>query len=793
MRYRGFVAGWVGLCLLALCLPGYGELRVGIVQDGASPGGDEIRATFQREIEGLDKKEYGVICPPDACAVADATWAGVDASLNRLLADPHVDIVVALGTLASTNACRRASLPKPVIAPYVMDAGALGIAIKDGASGKANLMFMASPSPFKRDLQAFHELVPFKKVAILGSQRLFDAVPALRDNCRATAEALGVSADIVSVNVSIPDAVAAIPAGTDAVYVGPLLQLSDDAIEELSRLLIDRKLPSFSFGGHGDVEHGIFASINPSSDTLRLARRAALYVQRMQLGEKPETLPVSFTKDEKLVINMATARAVDVAVAHTFLIEAELLNEQATNTDRRVSLTDAVTGTVASNLEIESGVHKVAAGKENIRDARSKFLPRIEASVKDVRLDDDRAAASAGLYPEHATTATLSFTQVIFAEQAFANLDAQKLLQRAREFEFERTKLDMALDAAKSYLNVLRAKTGERIRKGILRMSRAHLELARVRKVAGTGNPIELFRWENEIAKSKKAVIESEALRKAAELAMNRLMHHPLEEPFLTEDVSPEDTRFAGGDSPLAAYLADDRSFGLFRDFLAKEAVDASPELHQIDAGIAAQQRGLLSAKRAFYMPVVGMQGEVGRILQEDGEGVHEPWVLSLIFKYPNETEWDLGIKASLPLYTGGARKAAVGKASETLEQLKLDREAIAEKIEQRVRSYALAARATNENIGQTRAAAEAAHKALDLVVDAYAQGMASLVELIDAQTAANASDDLAANAIYDFLINVMEVQRAANAFVFFMSDTDRQAWRERLASYINERGGANR
>ncbi len=789
MQYRGFVRYAIGLCLLALCLPVYGELRVGMLQDAALPGGDEVRATFQREIEGLDKNEFGAICPPESCVVADGTWAGVDASLNQLLANPNVDLVIALGTLASTNACRRMSLPKPVIAPYIMDADALGIAIKDGGSGKANLMFMASPTPFKRDLEAFHELVPFTKVAILGNQILFDAVPTFRDNCRKTAESLGLSVDIVPVKDSIPDAVGAIPSGTEAVYVGPLLQMSDEALGQLSRLLVDRKLPSFSFGGRGDVERGILACINPQSDTLRMARRAALYIQRTQMGEKAEALPVSFTKDERLVINMATARALDVAIAHTVLLEAEVLNEQATNIDRRLSLTDAVVGTVASNLEIESGVHKVAAGKENIRDARAKLLPKLDAAVTDVRLDKDRAAASAGMYPEHSITASVSFTQVIFAEQAWANLNAQKLLQRAREFEFERTKLDTALDAAKSYLNLLRAKTGERIRKGILRMSRSHLELARVRKTAGTGNPVELFRWENEIAKDKKAVIESEALRKAAELAMNRLLHRPIEEAFLTEDLSPEDTRFAGGDSPFASYLADDRTFGLFRDFLAKEAVGASPELHQIDAGIAAQQRGLVSAKRTYYMPVVGMQAEIGRILEKDGEGVKEPWLLGLVLKYPDDTEWNIGIKASLPIYAGGARKAAVGKASETLEQLKLDREVIAEKIEQRVRSYALAARATNENIEQTRAAAEAAHKALDLVTDAYAQGMALLVELIDAQTAANASDDLAANAVYDFLINVMEVQRAANAFVFFMSDDDRRAWRERLENYFNARG----
>ncbi|HNR37143.1 MAG TPA: TolC family protein, partial [Candidatus Hydrogenedentes bacterium] len=462
MRGGKAVRWLVGIGCLALALPVYGEVRVGIVQDGAWPDGDEVRAVFQREIEYLNKKEFGVVCPAECYVVADGTWDGVDAALNKAFANPSVDIVIALGPIGSANVCRRTLLSKPAIAPMVMDTEAQGIAIVDGASGKPNLMFMASPAPFKRDLKAFRELTPYRRVAILGSRLLFDAVPVLRDGCLAAAESLGVAADIVPVNDSIPEAVAALPSGVDAVYIGPLLQLSGDAVEQLARWLMDRKLPSFSFAGRGDVERGILASVNPPLDTVRLARRAALHIQRLRMGESAEKLPVLFTRDEKLTVNMATARAIEAALPRAILIEAELLNEQAANVDRRVNLSEAVAGALASNLEIEAGAHKVAAGRENIRDARSKLLPKIEADLADVRLDKDRAAASAGMFPERSLTATLSFTQVIFAEQAWANLDAQKLLQKAREFEYERAKLDLALEAAKAYLNVLRAKTGER-------------------------------------------------------------------------------------------------------------------------------------------------------------------------------------------------------------------------------------------------------------------------------------------------------------------------------------------
>jgi outer membrane protein len=214
-----------------------------------------------------------------------------------------------------------------------------------------------------------------------------------------------------------------------------------------------------------------------------------------------------------------------------------------------------------------------------------------------------------------------------------------------------------------------------------------------------------------------------------------------------------------------------------------------APELKQYDAAIAAQDRGLTSAKRSHYLPIVAMQAEVKHHFLESGEGVDAEFPMNLLLTYPDENDWDVGIRASLPLYAGGSRKAAVLRAQETLAQLKAEEGAVREKIEQRIRSYVLAARASNEVIEQTRQAAEAARKTLDLAADAYAQGLVSIVELLDAQTAYVVADELAGNALYDFLINLMEAQRASSTFTFFMSADERKAFYERLDAFYVQAG----
>ena len=94
--------------------------------------------------------------------------------MSRLLADPQVDMVLALGVLASSDAAHHKQLPKPVFAPFVMNAHLQGISPKDGASGVQNLNYLTFPSNVARNLQAFREIVAFKNVAFLVQEGLQD-------------------------------------------------------------------------------------------------------------------------------------------------------------------------------------------------------------------------------------------------------------------------------------------------------------------------------------------------------------------------------------------------------------------------------------------------------------------------------------------------------------------------------------------------------------------------------------------------------------------------------------------
>jgi hypothetical protein len=87
-----------------------------------------------------------------------------------------------------------------------------------------------------------------------------------------------------------------------------------------------------------------------------------------------------------------------------------------------------------------------------------------------------------------------------------------------------------------------------------------------------------------------------------------------------------------------------------------------------------------------------------------------------------------------------------------------------------------------------SRDAADAANGNYELVFDAYSRGQASIVVLLDAQNQAQVSKLAAANAVYRFLADLMEVERAVGKFGFFLGPAERRRLFKRLDEFSRSR-----
>jgi len=149
-----------------------------------------------------------------------------------------------------------------------------------------------------------------------------------------------------------------------------------------------------------------------------------------------------------------------------------------------------------------------------------------------------------------------------------------------------------------------------------------------------------------------------------------------------------------------------------------------------------------------------------------------------------DDRDWQVGVQATLPLFTSGARSAARAREYQELLRLRTELRAAEQRIEQRVRTAMHRAGASHAGIELARESARAARNALDLVSDAYSRGVVSIIDLLDAQSTAFVAELTEANAVYTFLLDLAETERAVGQFDFFGTPQERDAYFERLGAF---------
>jgi outer membrane protein TolC len=775
-------------------------VRIAFVFDGPVPNNEEFLELFAAEIREVLRGEFDVQFPAAMTREADHTLSGVSRVVDELLIDPRVDLLIPLHPLGSYDVTRRGPLPKPVVAPFVMDPEVQSVPLADGASGVRNLSYVAQATQVIRDLTAFQEVAPFTTLTVLGNPRWEEATTAITDGATAAARTLGVELRIIPVDRPIEEALQAIPVDAEAVYVTPLLHLTQPEWDELIAELNRRRLPTFSMVGVDEVHLGVLATMRPDTYFPQVARRVALNVQRILLGEEAGSLPVFFDCGERLTINMATARAIGRFPNWNVLTEAFLLNEEETPPERELSLVQAARDALEANLDLAVQDLVVSAGEEDVLLARSALLPQMGTTATGLIIDEDRAESSFGAQAQRTFTGGATVTQLVYSEPAWANLAVQQQLQASRVERRREVRLDITLAAATAYLAVLQAKALERVQRENLLVSRSNLELARVRRAVGSGRAGEVLRWESQIATDRQRVISSESQRALAEIQLNRLLHRPLEERFATTEmtavITPDgrvrttDPALITSDERLVRYGSNLQAWEVFRNFMVEEGLSLSPELNQLEAAITAQRRAYRSTTNSFWSPTIALQGSVDHRFARGGTGSSGFALPDLPDGFPsfpqaNDLSWNVALSFSLPIFNGGSRIAERARASEVLRQLEVERAAAAERIQQRIRSALHTMGSSYMNVGLSAAAARAARENLELVRDAYRRGAISIIELLDAQNAALAADEAAANAVYVFLADHMRMQRAIGRFDLFMTQEERDWFITRLDAYF--------
>ena len=762
-------------------------VRIGIVYDGDSERFPGVRKLVENEIFSITRGAHTVSFPKSQQLSGGYELAKIKRALDQIMASKQVDLVLTLGEVATNEVCQRRDLPKPVIAAYVIDAEIQGLPSRKGTSGVKNLNYINILADIDRAFQAFLDITPFYRVVFLTDGFLSRSIPQMKKLERRLAAEFTLDLKTIQVETEAGSILEQIPEGTDAVFIGLLPRLSHSEFQKLVDGLLDKKLPSFSFRGLPDVEKGALVTTIPADSIQHMARSIAINVQEVLDGTNAGDLQTTFALGEQLTINMATARNIRIYPSWGTLTEANLLNEEDTRIVRQLDIWQAVNEALVANLDLAVATRQVEAGAQRVKEARSPLLPQVDIGSQASVIDDDRAAASFGAQPENLWTGSIRATQLIYSDKAWANYSIEQSLQTSREQGRHTVELDITQAASTSYLNVLRARRIERIQKDNLKLTRQNLERAQIRVSIGAAGPEEVYRWESQIATSRQQVLLAESITLDTISTVNGILTRPLREMFTVKEDDYKDPLDILPSRHILVYMDNPRELNLLRDFLVKEALEASPELRQLDASIEAQERTIKLARREFWLPTFSLFGDVTETFDKSGEGSTPPPIGNLPSK--DDTDWTAGVVATLPLFEGGGKSATLRRTRKELSGLKYQRTGTANNIEKRVLEAIYFIRVSFPSIRLTIDAADAAKRNLVLVTDSYTRGIKSIIDLIDAQNQSLVADQQAANAVYDFLIDLMSVQRSVGKFFFFAEEEDMQAFMDRLDQFMQSYG----
>lgn len=759
------------------------ELHVLFVTDAETPSVHELADAIQgtiREITG-----EGTIW--EFSPLVDLETVGAQEVLQRIGRD-GIDLVIGLGP-ASTGLLAE-SLPDDVraITVGIAHPSIQGVPYRaaSDSSGEDNFTYVWPRHDLRAEMQLMRSIRPVEHLLVVYS----DLMGFSTEQQSRIAEYLAQEFDVEAEFASEGEVIAGeFSRAVDFAYLLDVVDIRPEQYRETVETLSAGRVPVFAYDRAG-VEVGATASLYLPDDRRALIRRVALRALRVASGRSLADEPVSIDAQEEPTFNPSAAQAAGASIPYAVLLHGQIVDDEPPG-ETTMTLDAVVDRVLAENLGFAAQQSEAQATVEAIKQARARLLPSLTFQLDGILIDTDRARASLGQQPQFLLRPSLTLEQIIWAEPAYAGLDSQKASALAAQAELESFRLDLITQTVDTYVAL--AKLNARV--GLTQDSNARLE-ARLRnaqrryEVGDTGQA-DVFRLQSELANGRAELIDAIIQREQVLLQLNTLLNRPADAPLSVSDDLRENPDAYGFAGDFSVDSVSPGSLRTLRHRLTELAWAFAPELRQIAHAREAQARQLRSADRAYWNPTVSARGEIAytgarygvgsdRTPEFDipGLGGGSPSPLpdfSEAFPIPDDWDWTVGVNLSLPLIRGGGRIAASRVAETKLAVIDARLADVRNQLELRVHNAANALVGKKLALGLAEQQVEAARQTFDLVSTAYAEGAATVVDVVDAETALRAAEISRTVAYYDIVAADFDLQRAIGVFARDMNPAQRQ------------------
>ncbi len=438
-----------------------------------------------------------------------------------------------------------------------------------------------------------------------------------------------------------------------------------------------------------------------------------------------------------------------------------------------ISLPEAAHQALAGNLDLASRRQSLAAAREEIGLARSALLPQVGVGVRGQILDDDRSDSERGNNIDESVLVAAGLKQVLYDEQSWAGFQIQKHVYDGQVRELEAFRLGVVQDAANAYLELDRAQRVLEIQRRNRELTRKNRETSRARIAAGWSSDREVLRWDSQLAENDTDVRAAEVSVLQSRFELNRVRNLSPEESVAAATAEIGEYGFVYAREAIVNAIGEPEDDRRMRDFLVRAGLRRSPDLAALDASILAAERQLAASRRAFWVPSLTASVGVDHLANDSSAGEF------------NETEWGVRGVLTFPVFQGGAKFAGLEQARQALASLRTERTGTALTLERSIRSGFAQASGSYDSVGFSQRQAAAARRNFELVEASYVLGVASILDLLDAQAQQLTAEVAVANAITGFLKDLVAAERSLSFYAFLEPAGDVDALLSQLESEL--------
>ena len=751
--------------------------EIGILADTLPPSNDSTLFQLESEIRAVVGEDAEIRFPVSSILLSNLDVAQAERNYQTLL-DNETDIILAFGPINSQIISAKSEFAKPTILFGAINLDLITIDVSQQTSGVDNFNYLVTSASYQEDLETFRSLYGFNHLGILVAGGLENVLPLNDIFARITGE-MGIEFTLIP--YSNPDDLNPHLDSIDAVYLAEGFFLQPAQIESLAERLIQQRLPSFTTTFREDVEAGLMAT-NQSDDNLSLLiRRIALNVEAVVSGTNLGELPISLETNNTLTVNFNTADRVGVPIKYSSVGTTEYVgNFENVISDQRYSLVDVMEEVVERNLLLGISEQEIRLSEQDVKSAKSNYLPDASASATGAYVDEETAEFSNGQNPEYSTSGNITVTQTVFSEAANANIDIQKNLLEAERANYSATELDLILNAANLYFTSLILKANLQIRSENLSVTRENLQIAEQNFEAGQSGRSDILRFRSEMAQNMQSLIESVNQLEQSFYAINELLNYPVDREIDVEDATLGEGLFEGYSYEFIQQYVDDPTIRkALVDFLVSEAQKNAPELASLEYSLRATDRNILLNGSRRYLPTVALQAQYNRTFDQWGAGVPPP-------EFFLRDNFNVGVSVSVPIFNRNQNTINRQTAIIQREQLELSRENTNRTIERDVRDIVLDLVNQIANIELSAISENSARESLELIRTAYSSGSATLVQVLDAQNNLVQAQLARTNASYNYLLTSLILERYIGYYFLLHTEEENDTFQNRFFDYMS-------